>query len=166
MKRGAPMKRKPFRTRQARVAEIEARVPHASPTRAPRVNPVCAAVMAASSVFRAAPKHEYVRSEALRLAYREIPCQHCGSTLGVVCAHSNWHPHAKGMGIKADDNRAASLCWVCHYEIDQGNSWNERHKKRVWWDAHCRTIRELVRLALWPRRIPVPDLIEPKEWDL
>ena len=108
----------------------------------------------------ARPKREYVRSQALREAYRQIPCQHCGRDDGTVCcAHSNWSIHGKGGAIKADDSRGASLCAQCHVPIlDQGSKLSKEERQRMWWDAHVKTVRELRRRGLWPKHIAVPDI--------
>jgi hypothetical protein len=111
--------------------------------------------------FRPQPKHEYIRSPALMAAYRTIACQHCkrmGDDAGVCGAHSNWTPHQKGFGIKADDTRCASLCWRCHSMIDQGGSLTEQEKKMLWWAAHVRTVCLLWRVGRWPLDIPKPNI--------
>lgn len=104
-------------------------------------------------------KTDYVRSKPLMLAYRRIPCQHCGVDDGTVCgAHSNLSIHGKGRGIKAHDNRAASLCHACHMAVDQGRSLSRSEREALWLDAHEKTVRELLRIGLWPMDVPVPDL--------
>lgn len=117
--------------------------------------------------FVQAPKHEYVRSETLRLAYRALPCQHCGDDgpdAGVCCAHANWSVFGKGKGIKADDDRGASLCWVCHRELDQGSAWSGDEKRRIWATAHIKTVAELLACGWWPKAIAVPDMTIVAEW--
>lgn len=111
-------------------------------------------------------KHDYVRSNRLMEAYRCIPCQRCGADDGTVCgAHSNWHPHNKSLGVKADDNRCASLCHKCHSMIDQGRELTINEKQRAWWVAHVFTVRELQSRSLWPDGIPIPDISNfPTEW--
>ena len=105
------------------------------------------------------PKHQYVRSAALMKAYRELPCQHCGREDGTVCgAHANSLAYDKGRGIKADDNRAASLCHRCHTEIDQGSRLSRTDRDQIWHVAHHKTVRELLKRGLWPADVPVPDL--------
>lgn len=80
------------------------------------------------------PKFSYVRSPALMALYRTIPCQNCGREDGtVVGAHSNQAIFGKGRGIKASDDRCASLCARCHNDVDQsycltGDERNERIK--------------------------------------
>lgn len=123
---------------------------------------------AVALAFRPAPKRVYVRSEALMALLRSqvLPCQHCGAADGtIVGAHSNWAVHGKGRNIKADDNRIAALCWVCHHQLDQGFLWSDDEKKAVWWLAHCKTVRSLLSLVLWPSAVPIPD-IERCPWDL
>ena len=107
----------------------------------------------------AIPKREYVRSTALMVAYRSIPCQHCGIADGTVCgAHSNWAEHGKGRGIKADDNRCASLCFKCHSLLDQGSTLSADERRQFWDEAHAKTVRLLVSLGRWPSSVPVPQL--------
>jgi hypothetical protein len=104
------------------------------------------------------PKTEYVRSPKLMQAYRQIPCQHCGVDDGTVCgAHSNAAEHGKGRGIKASDDRAASLCHRCHIAVDQGRSMSRTERVRVWTEAHVKTVAELVRRKLWPTGVAVPE---------
>jgi hypothetical protein len=150
--RRAPMRRSGFR-RKDRVVILE----HATRERAPLV-PI--RVPAPSPViFNQAPKHEYIRSEALRIAYRALPCQHCGAEgerAGVCGAHSNWGM-GKGGAIKADDNRAASLCFECHRELDQGKNWSDVQKRSIWVHAHAKTVTKLVLIGLWPASVPVPE---------
>lgn len=105
------------------------------------------------------PKREYVRSAALREAYRLIPCMWagCGIEDGTVCcAHSNWHEHGKGGGIKADDSRGAALCSVHHAALDQGSVMSYEERKAGWTAAHGRSVRELLGRGLWPKDVPVP----------
>lgn len=112
------------------------------------------------------PKHEYVRSEALMKVYRMLPCQFigCGIEDQSVCgAHSNWG-WGKGRGIKADDNRCASLCFMHHMEIDQGKHLTDYEKRQLWFDAHRKSVQKLVILKLWPKDVPVPSLDWPENW--
>ena len=110
------------------------------------------------------PKAEYVRSERLREAYRRIPCQHCGAMDGTVCcAHANWGQYGKGKGIKASDDRGASLCHACHTELDQGRRLSRAERVEFWERAHVRSARLLVELGHWPADIPVPDLTHIEE---
>lgn len=111
-------------------------------------------------------KRVYVRSRKLMAAYRKIACQHCGAEDGTVCgAHSNWSIHGKAKSKKADDNRAASLCFTCHGDLDQGSRLTERQRQAMWWAAHVKTVWRLVFLGLWPDDVQVPSTHEyPKEW--
>ena len=91
-------------------------------------------------------KTEYVRSKALMELYRTIPCQHCGIDDGTVCgAHSNQAKHGKGRGIKASDDKCASLCFRCHMMIDQGRTLSKAEREQIWQDAHDKTVAELIR---------------------
>ena len=92
-------------------------------------------------------------------AYRKIPCQACGIDDGSVCgAHSNSGAMGKGKGIKASDEFAASLCYGCHYSVDQGRNMSRSERVELWTNAHISTVRELVRRGLWPVGIAVPEI--------
>ena len=89
--------------------------------------------------------------------YREIPCQHCGTDDGTVCgAHSNLSKHGKGRGIKASDAFAASLCFACHMELDQGSKMTREEREQMWQAAHEKTVKKLIELGLWPKDVPNP----------
>lgn len=104
-------------------------------------------------------KFEYVRSSKLMQAYRKIPCQNCDIDDGtVVAAHSNAAEHGKGKGIKASDVYVAALCNACHMAVDQGRVLSRTERVAVWTAAWVRTVKTLVRLQLWPKDVPVPDL--------
>ena len=106
-------------------------------------------------------KTNYVRSEKLMKAYRSIPCQNCGLDDGTVCgAHSNAGEHGKGKSIKASDDKAASLCFVCHAAIDQGSRLSGVERVTIWEAAHIKTVRLLVRLRRWPASVPVPEYVQ------
>lgn len=108
------------------------------------------------------PKFDYIRSPKLLQACRKLPCQHCSISDGSVCAaHSNQAEHGKGKGIKASDQYVASLCHACHYDVDQGRCLSRSERVKLWTDAHFKTVRELVRLGLWPDGVPVPELNKP-----
>ena len=110
-------------------------------------------------------KFHYVRSQELMLAYRTLPCQHCGAEDGTVCgAHSNASIHGKGRGIKASDEFCAALCFFCHRGLDQGATMNEDERRAMWHAAHIRTVQALVILKRWPKKVRVPSLDWPKEW--
>lgn len=119
--------------------------------------------MVPASTAAPIPKREYVRSKALREAYRLIPCQHCDRDDGTVCcAHANSQAFGKGAGIKADDNRGASLCAQCHVPLlDQGSKLTKAERRAMFWAAHVRSVRILVARGLWPVGVPVPDITSP-----
>lgn len=115
----------------------------------------------ANDLFIAVPKRDYIRSPALLASCRELPCQHCGRAVaGTVCAaHSNWGEHGKGGHIKADDNCVAALCDLCHVPIlDQGSKLSKAERRAMWLAAHVKTVAELIKRALWPAGVPVPDV--------
>lgn len=120
-----------------------------------------------NTIFRPTPKTVYVRNTKLIEAYRLIPCQHCNywAPGEIVGAHANAAIFGKGRGIKASDDRCASLCPRCHFELDQGKSWSEDERRRMWFNAHVKTVRRLVAANYWPASVEVPDTSTfPKEW--
>lgn len=95
-------------------------------------------------------KTVYVRSKRLLEAYRAIPCQNCGRDDGTVCAaHSNWAAEGKGRGIKASDDKCASLCAMCHSALDQGYGMSKTEKRVMWLEAHLKSVDKLKELGLW-----------------
>lgn len=118
----------------------------------------------AATVGATMPKREPIRSPALVVAYRSIPCQYelddgrlCLDPR-TCCNHSNWACHGKGRGQKADDNRGASGCDYHHRELDQGKNWTADERKWRWWAAHVRTVHALIDCELWPSGVPMPDV--------
>lgn len=105
-------------------------------------------------------KFNYIRSKKLVETFRQIPCQHCGADDStIVAAHSNWSIHGHGKGIKSSDPFCASLCARCHVPIlDQGKDLSKIERQQMWWDAHVKTIKELVSRNLWPPNIEPPNI--------
>lgn len=162
MLRRTPLKRSGFKSKTVKRHSERQNIPELFPARPiNRVQPGawCQQTRVSSAPAAAQPKHEYVRSEVLRKAFRRIPCQHCGQDDGTVCcAHANSSAFGKGAMIKADDNRAASLCAACHVPIlDQGSRLSRLERQQMFWTAHVRSVALLVKLGLWPADVPVPD---------
>lgn len=157
MLRRTPLKRTGFRSKLPPPMPREERPARALPTIDPSRFRLPAPV---TGMAEPVAKREYIRSKALREAYRLIPCQHCGRDDGTVCcAHSNWGIHGKGGAIKADDSRGASLCAACHVPLlDQGSHLSKAERQALWWAAHVKSIRLLTSLGHWPEGIPVPDI--------
>lgn len=81
------------------------------------------------------------RNKKLLETVRQSSCQHCGVDDGtVVAAHSNWAEDGKGMGIKAHDYKIAALCFRCHMALDQGKEMSKDERKKMWQNAHNKTI--------------------------
>lgn len=153
MKRTTPMRRTAFVSKTRTWAPME-RPPRAMPTIDPArfrlPQPVSGEVVTVA-------KATYIRSKALREAYRLIPCQSCGANDGtVVCAHANEGWAGKGMGIKASDENGASLCFTCHSRLDQGSDMTKAERRAFWLAAHMKTIPALVAAGHWPKDIQVP----------
>ena len=84
------------------------------------------------------------RNAKLLKEVAKLPCQHCGMDDGTtVAAHSNQLRDGKGRGLKANDYRIATLCFKCHAELDQGNTWSKTERVQMFEDAHRSTIGEL-----------------------
>ena len=153
LNRSQPMRRTPFRAQGVKPA-----VPREERVRAPLTPPaawrVAQRVQAQPVVIE---KRAYVRDDALRAAYRAIPCQNCMRNDGTVCcAHANWAAHGKGKSIKACDARGAALCFECHSGLDQGRELSRDERRQVWEGAHRRSVELLVSEGLWPAHIPAP----------
>jgi len=104
-------------------------------------------------------KFTYVRSKALLVACREIPCQNCGMADGtVVAAHSNQARHGKCKAKKASDQFVASLCMKCHSDLDQGAQMTREQRAGMWDNAHRNTVKTLVKRGLWPLDVEIPDI--------
>lgn len=104
------------------------------------------------------PKFQYVRSKKLLEACRQLSCQHCGAQDGtVVAAHSNSAVHGKGRGIKASDQYVASLCHLCHHQLDAGFLWSREQRIEIWTAAHKKTVALLNAMGLWPQGVPQPQ---------
>lgn len=81
------------------------------------------------------------RSESLRRAVADLPCQHCGRVGCTQAAHRN---ESKGMGLKTSDALLAALCADCHRELDQGKAMS-RDERRDFWNRACiKTYQALV----------------------
>ena len=164
LSRRRPMKRTGFARKDSpRLAPAERplrAMPTVDPTRFRLPQPVSGDVVTVA-------KTTYVRSKSLREAYRLIPCQGCNAQDGtVVCAHANESWAGKGMGIKASDDRAASLCFTCHARLDQGSDMTRDERRAFWMAAHLKTIPLLVAGGHWPKHIPIADLsVETHEED-
>ena len=69
------------------------------------------------------PKHNHIRSKAIRDAARGEDCTICGIQDGtVVFAHLDESWAGKGMRIKADDIAGMFLCVNCHSEYGHARS--------------------------------------------
>lgn len=85
------------------------------------------------------------RNKRLLEACRELPCSHCGTSDGTVCAaHSNWSTEGKGMAMKASDAAVAALCFVCHAILDSGKGMNREERRLFWLEAYVRTMIALI----------------------
>lgn len=87
------------------------------------------------------------RSKKWLETLREAPCCFaCGKYNDgtVVAAHSNQQRDGKGKSIKAHDYRSASMCFTCHYELDQGSKLSREERREMWEEAHRKTIGWLV----------------------
>lgn len=81
------------------------------------------------------------RSEKLRRAVAELPCQRCGGFGRTQAAHRN---EGKGLGLKVSDAYLAALCWECHREIDQGKDMSRDERRSEMDRAIVETMARLI----------------------
>lgn len=82
------------------------------------------------------------RSPKLLKACRLLPCQLCGREDGTVCAaHRN---EGKGMRMKVSDALVASLCHVCHTELDNGKNFSREERREYWNKAYIKTMQQMI----------------------
>ena len=81
------------------------------------------------------------RSEPLRRAVADLPCQHCGRHGQTQAAHRN---EGKGTGMKTSDALLAALCVDCHRELDQGKNLSREERRDMWNRACILTYQALV----------------------
>jgi hypothetical protein len=88
------------------------------------------------------PRYE---NEKLRKLPRTSPCfadfEHdCIAHLGCVPAHDNSLQGGHGAGLKASDNRHASVCQEAHDLIDgRKGGWSQDEKRGAWERAYIAT---------------------------
>ena len=103
-------------------------------------------------------KFQYFRSRKHLQNVASLACQHCGLIGSTQASHSNAAHHGKGRSIRASDEFTAALCAPDHYAVDQGRSMSRSARVELWTKAHIATVRELVRLNLWPVGVAVPEI--------
>ena len=88
------------------------------------------------------PTQKMYRSKKLLVLLRELPCMHCGTIDGTICAaHRN---QGKGMGMKNSDALVAALCHSCHYELDNGKTLSKEERRELWDQAYINTMQYLI----------------------
>lgn len=82
------------------------------------------------------------RNKKLLELCRELPCQCCNRKDGtVVAAHRN---EGKGMGLKVSDALVASLCYSCHFELDNGKELTKDERRSMWNKAYINTMQQFI----------------------
>lgn len=117
---------------------------------------------------RAVPKPKPVRSPKYLAAVASLQCAHCGRFGYSQAAHPD---EGKGMGTKADDNKAFPLCTVhpglkgesangCHEAIGQGGLYTKqerRDREKAWGRQTFETLKRARRI---PMGMPTPKFEE------
>lgn len=162
MKRGAPLKRTPFK-RKSSTENIQSKAAQSHAQQAPvaiiRIVKTPAKTATFSNEFKGSfPKSQPVRSEAYRRAVASLPCVICGIAGQSQAAHGSGAGTAvcKGMGIKSCDLNCFSACVRCHQQLDQGALFSKaaRHALEPVWAAD--TQRRIHAMRLWPKGVPYP----------
>ena len=163
MKRGAPLKRTPFK-RKNNTENIPAKVAQSHSQRASlavkSIAEMATIQTPISAQFRGSiPKSQPVRSEAYRRLVAALPCCICGIAGQSQAAHGSGAGTAvcKGMGIKSCDLTCFPACALrCHPALDQGAMFSKavRHALEPVWAAD--TQRKIHAMGKWPKGIPYP----------
>ncbi len=164
MKRGAPLKRTPFKRKNS-TENIQSKVAQSHAQQAPvatiSIVTKPARIATFSAEFRGSiPKSQPVRSTAYRRIVASLPCVICGVPGYSQAAHGS---DGKGMGIKACDLKTLFPACCdrpgvrgCHSRLDQGALFSKaaRHALEPVWAAD--TQRKIHAMGLWPKGIPYP----------
>ena len=170
MKRGAPLKRAPFKRKNSSLStslkgaeNTPQKQPqsHASKALAAIINAVKNKPKHAvrPAAFRGSfPKSLPVRSEAYRRAVASLACFACG-----IQGHSQAaHLPPEGKGLKQCDLLTFPLCCVrvgvpgCHQDYDQYRMFNKRDAVIVGRAWAADTQRKIRAMGLWPKNLPYP----------
>jgi len=84
------------------------------------------------------------RSEKLRRAVSELPCQSCGRELNTQAAHANLSEYGKGMAHKASDAALMALRCTCHTDLDQGKTMDKAERRHFQQTMIARTLVRLI----------------------
>lgn len=137
MKRGAPLRRTPFKAKAA----VQVKRERAPLVLVPRAADAPRGVMAlCASPATPAPKEGRYISEVWRRAVADLPCVFCGQPS--QAAHRN---EGKGFGLKTDDCLTAALCPPEHAEIDQGRGMTREQRRARIDQAIVLTVLALVK---------------------
>lgn len=146
MKRGAPLKRTPFKRKP---------LPQHQPAIEREPKPLARATRAATyggtTSGQVIEKERPVRSEAYRRLVAALPCS-CGcGRQPCQAAHPNT---GKGMAMKTDDRRCFPLAPPCHAAFDQGVMF-PKDSRRQWeerWGVATRAA--ILAAGKWPANVP------------
>lgn len=151
MKRGAPMKRTPFKRKSpAYVERVRAPLALIPPAAWREAAPVDGQV-------RAVAKDEPLQHQGYMAAVRRLPCAHCGAVGFTQFCHAD---EGKGAGLKTDCRRGWPGCGPhgdtmgCHYLLGSTGKLGRDERRRL--EAlYARQARAAVRaLGQWPASLP------------
>ena len=95
------------------------------------------------------PKEKRYRNKKILAGAKGQLCQHCGNNDGtIVAAHSNKSYHGKGMSRKADDDKTAYLCAVCHERYDNPSG-NRRKLSQEEFEIAMKKTQEICKQNGW-----------------
>ena len=162
MKRGAPLKRTPFK-RKNNTENIQSKAAQSHAQQAPvaiiSIVTKPARIAPFSNEFKGSiPKAQPVRNEAYRRAVASLPCCICGIAGQSQAAHGSGAGTAvcKGMGLKSCDLTCFAACVTCHHQLDQHALFTKaaRHQLEPVWAAD--TQRKIHAMGLWPKGLAYP----------
>lgn len=123
------------------------------------LTPVTRGVVAmCSDMATASPKESVLHSSTYQARVRQLPCARCGIMGFTQFCHTD---EGKGLGIKTDDRRGWPGCGPhdglpgCHWYVGTSGKMKKEERRAFEEWAAASTRAEILRLGLWPTRLPL-----------
>lgn len=147
MKRGAPLKRTPFKRRRVEAPVAAAEKPVRELQRATRT-----ATYAGSTSGATVAKENLIQHQGYMAIVRKLPCAHCGIPGISQFCHSD---EGKGTGIKSDCRHGWPGCPACHVAVGTTRIYPREERRAI--EAHmaANTRKKVQELGQWPKSLPL-----------